>query len=64
MYSSALLAAAEEGHAEIARLLVDKGADINVEDGDFGSALQVLGYIRLPPNQLTLPPFHPIPWAS
>jgi ankyrin repeat protein len=37
-----LCRAAEEGHEEIVKLLLDKGADINAkcEEDDLGSALQ------------------------
>ena len=43
-YNNALYAAAAEGHKEIARLLLDKGAGINSQGGDFGNALQAVAY--------------------
>ena len=39
-YDRALQAAASRGHIEIARLLLDKGADVNTQGGHYGNALQ------------------------
>ena len=35
-----LLLAAENGHKKVVKLLVDKGADVNAQGGDYGNALQ------------------------
>jgi ankyrin repeat protein len=33
------LLAAENGHTKVVKLLVDKGADVNTQGGDYGNAL-------------------------
>ena len=35
-----LMCVAHEGHVELVRLLLDKGADVNAHSGDYGNALQ------------------------
>ena len=37
---TALLWASEGSHSEIIRLLLEKGADIDAQDGEYGNALQ------------------------
>ncbi|KAK4220982.1 ankyrin repeat-containing domain protein, partial [Podospora fimiseda] len=37
---NALQAASSEGHQEIVKLLLDKGADVNAQGGFYGNALQ------------------------
>ncbi|KAF2675923.1 hypothetical protein K458DRAFT_437678 [Lentithecium fluviatile CBS 122367] len=37
-------AASVRGHEAVARLLLDKGADVNAQGGDFGNALQAASY--------------------
>ena len=39
-----LLIAAEEGHDQLIRLLLDQGADVNAQGGEFGNALQAASY--------------------
>ncbi|KAF7972855.1 hypothetical protein HWV62_16888 [Athelia sp. TMB] len=48
--TSPILIASEEGHVEIVRMLLDKGANVNAEGGTYGSALQaasVGGYLEV-----------------
>jgi ankyrin repeat protein len=40
LYGTALHAATENGHAKAVELLLEKGADINIEDGDGRTALR------------------------
>ncbi|KAJ5733319.1 hypothetical protein N7533_013766 [Penicillium manginii] len=40
IYGNALHATSSEGHQEIIKLLLDQGADINVQGGFYGNALQ------------------------
>jgi hypothetical protein len=39
-----LLFAAENGHRQVAKMLLDKGADVNAQGGDNGNALQAASY--------------------
>ncbi|KAJ7150077.1 ankyrin repeat-containing domain protein [Mycena crocata] len=41
---SALQAVSPSAHDDVVRLLIEKGADVNLRAGDFGSALQVAAY--------------------
>lgn len=41
IYDSALYAASYGGHEQVVKLLLDKVTDINVQDGECGTALQV-----------------------
>ncbi|KAL2010787.1 hypothetical protein VTN00DRAFT_3505 [Thermoascus crustaceus] len=43
-YSTALQAATAGGHEKIVQILLDKGADVNAEGGDYGTALQEAAY--------------------
>ncbi|KAJ7274220.1 ankyrin repeat-containing domain protein [Mycena rebaudengoi] len=40
LFANALQAASYSGHVEVARLLVERGADVNAQGGEDGSALQ------------------------
>ncbi|KAJ6574280.1 hypothetical protein B0H19DRAFT_844193, partial [Mycena capillaripes] len=39
-YGSALQAASAGGHKDIVQLLIENGAEVNMQDGQFGGALQ------------------------
>ena len=41
-YGNALYAASSNGHQEIDKLLIDKGADVNAQGGFYGNALQAV----------------------
>ncbi|TGZ79267.1 ankyrin [Ascodesmis nigricans] len=43
-YGSPLYAAAEEGHKEVAQLLIQEGTDVNAQGGGYGNALQAAAY--------------------
>jgi ankyrin repeat protein len=43
-YSNALQAASAQGYKAVVRLLLDKGADVNVQCGQYGNALQAASY--------------------
>lgn len=39
-YHRKLLTASTEGHEQVVRLLLDRGADVNAQRGEYGSTLQ------------------------
>ncbi|KAL2848944.1 ankyrin repeat-containing domain protein [Aspergillus pseudodeflectus] len=44
LHDNALQAASAKSHQEIVKLLLDKGADINVQGGEYGNALQAASF--------------------
>ena len=53
---SALIRAAENGHAETARLLLDKGAAVDARNKVVAVSASVLHYALMPPSEST--PLH------